>query len=479
METTRAVGIRSEGERRIVPARAPERNRTRPREHIDLVSSAEPSRHRAMPSPDLPDVRDQYEALPYPARDPDDERTRLITTWLDDLPMVNHYGFAGRQSFAGGFRALVAGGGTGDATIFLAQQLRDTDAQVVHLDFSRASTAIARKRAEIRGLANIRWVEDSILNLPSLGLGRFDYINCVGVLHHLADPDEGLRALLECLKDDGALGLMVYGTVGRTAVYQMQSLLRLVNGDEPDAKARIENAKQVLSGLPRTSWFRRGEDLYEDHRHSDAGIYDLLLHSQDRSYTVGELFDWLEGGHGLHLEFTDVQCGRSSYLPHLQMGAHPPRILAKIRAMPRRRQYEIAELLNGRIQTHVFYAVRGASRAAKYGDSDCVPFLFHEPVTGAQLAEIFSKSRGQPFPLDHQWSGVSVTVRPGRATPSILRKIDGRLSFGEIFALVRKESAFRDAPPDDAALFEDFREAYEVLNAVDRLLLRHKGVQAP
>ena len=36
------------------------------------------------------------------------------------LPLLNHYGFAGRQSFQNGFRALVAGGGTGDATIFLA-----------------------------------------------------------------------------------------------------------------------------------------------------------------------------------------------------------------------------------------------------------------------------------------------------------------------------------------------------------------------
>jgi hypothetical protein len=37
---------------------------------------------------------------------------------------------------------------------------------------------------------------------------------------------------------------------------------------------------------------------------------------------------------------------------------------------------------------------------------------------------------------------------------------------------LRKEAAFRDGPADDAALFEDFRESYDVLNAIDRLLLR-------
>ena len=139
-------------------------------------------------------VQAQYEALPYPARDPADETKRLARTWLDDLPMLNHYGFAGRRSFQKGFRVLVAGGGTGDGTIFLAEQLRNSDAEVVHLDFSSASLEIARRRAEVRGLTNIRWIHDSLLNLPRLGLGKFDYINCAGVLHHLADPDEGLRA---------------------------------------------------------------------------------------------------------------------------------------------------------------------------------------------------------------------------------------------------------------------------------------------
>mgnify|MGYP003598843703 FL=1 len=99
-----------------------------------------------MPDNYLPRVRHQYEALPYPHRDPQDEHHRLEQTWLEDLPMVNHYCFAGRQTFRNGFRALVAGGGTGDATVFLAEQLRHTDAQVVHLDMSSASIAIAQAR---------------------------------------------------------------------------------------------------------------------------------------------------------------------------------------------------------------------------------------------------------------------------------------------------------------------------------------------
>ena len=433
-----------------------------------------------MPDNYLPQVKSQYEALPYPPRDPQDETRRLALTWLEDLPMINHYCFAGRQDFRQGFRALVAGAGTGDATIFLAEQLRGTDAEVVHLDMSNASTDIAQERARIRGLTNITWVRDSLLNIPRLALGEFDYINCSGVLHHLADPDEGLRALRHALKKEGALGLMVYARAGRTGVYQMQSLMRMVNaGVEGDDTRRIANTRDILASLPRSNWFVRGEDLHHDHRQGDSGLYDLLLHSQDRAYDVNELFDWIEERHGMHLAFTDVQRGRSPYLPHMVLGSKPPAILAQLRKAPRRQQYAMAELLAGNLITHSFYAAPGEAATAPYGDVDYVPFFYHEPLDGETAFKVFSTNRGQPFLLQHQHSGMALMVNPGRYGAQILRLVDGKRSFGEIFGLFRSQWHGKAAPPDDAALFADFAEAYDTLNALDRLLLRHRSVSNP
>ena len=429
-----------------------------------------------MPDNYLPRVRHQYEALPYPHRDPQDEHHRLEQTWLEDLPMVNHYCFAGRQTFRNGFRALVAGGGTGDATIFLAEQLRHTDAQVVHLDMSSASIAIAQARAAIRGLTNITWVHDSLLNLPTLGLGHFDYINCSGVLHHLADPDAGLRALQQVLKDDGALGLMVYATTGRTAIYQMQTLLRMVHTDADDDSRRLTTTRDLLGSLPGSNWFVRAADLHQDHKEGDAGLYDLLLHSQDRAYSVDELFDWLAEGHGLHLSFSDVQRGRAPYLPHMVLGRKPPAMLAQLKTRPRRQQYAMAELLGGDIVTHSFYATPSAATIAPYGDVDYVPFFFHEPLTGEVAAQVFATNRGQPFLLSHQHSGVALTVNPGKYGPQILRLIDGQRSFGQIFDLFRSQWHGKAAAPDNTTLFADFAEAYDTLNALERLLLRHHSV---
>jgi len=434
---------------------------------------------------DIPPSSDQQHnsSLPYPTRDPALEKQRLVQTWLDDLPMINHYCFAGRQSFRQGFRVLVAGGGTGDATLYLAEQLKGYGAHIVHLEENSPSMAMARERARIRGLENIEWIEDSLLNLPTLSLAPFDYINCSGVLHHLADPDAGLRALRSALKPDGALALMVHAQAGRAGVSQMRELLRMAHAGEPDLARRIASTRQILASLPAGNWFRRAEDLYQDHRDGDAGLFNLLLQAHDHAYSVDGLFDWLcdnghGGGHGLHLALTDVQRGRSPYLPHMVLGVKPPDMTAAWRQLTPRRQYAMAELLGGTITMHVFYATSGPLCTAPYGDPAYVPFFFHEPLDGETIARVFASNRGQPFQLQHQHSGLVVTVNPGRYAPQILRLIDGQRSFGDIFGQLRRDWQGQATPPDDATLFADFAESYDTLNAIDRLLLRHPLAQA-
>ena len=55
-------------------------------------------------------LRAQYEAYPYPARDPADERKRLVAGAPSHILEIDHYLFAGRRDFARPFRALFAGG---------------------------------------------------------------------------------------------------------------------------------------------------------------------------------------------------------------------------------------------------------------------------------------------------------------------------------------------------------------------------------
>ena len=425
----------------------------------------------------LPQVRAQYEELPYPPRDPADEKTRLVRTWLDDLAMINHYCYAGRQTFQDRFRVLVAGGGTGDSTIFLAEQLRHTNAEIVHLDLSQAAIEIARQRARMVGLDNITWVHESLLALPGRGLGQFDYINCIGVLHHLDDPDQGLRALLTARKEGGALGVMVYGKYGRTGVYQMQSLLRLIHRGVPDAATLIRNTRDVLECAPPTNWFKCGEELFQDHKHGgDAGLYDLLLHTQDRAYTVDELYAWFEDVHGLHLELTYRARGRSAYLPEMVVAPKEPRFLEFVRTLPLRQQYAIGELLSGSVIMHTFFATASAHSRAPYGNAEYVPRFFNGP-TGPQLSALIRQHQSQPFMVNDPATGVAGLLTPGKYGEFIAQYIDGVRDFGAIFNCVRAEPAVRVAAPDNAELFRDFQALFNFLTAIDRLLLRHRSVE--
>jgi len=181
----------------------------------------------------------------------------------------------------------------------LAEQLRHTDAEILHVDLSAASIEIAKQRAAIRHLDNIKWVQSSLLDIPKLDIGRFDYINCSGVLHHLANPDEGLAILSGALKDNGTMGIMVYAQYGRTAIYQMQELMRLINRDNPDSQRKIKRCRSMLMDLPNTNWLKISANHYDimspSTINNDNEIYDIFLHSQDRAYTIPQLYKFAEG----------------------------------------------------------------------------------------------------------------------------------------------------------------------------------------
>ena len=193
----------------------------------------------------------------------------------------------------------MAGGGTGPTTMVMAEQLNHTESEVVFLDFSRSSMKVAQGRARARKLKNIVWVTEGIENIQRLNLIKFDFMQCSGVLHHLKSPINGLNILKESLHLVGGIDLMVYGTYGRTGVYQLQHMLKMINYQTNDINDELKNTNIVLNSLPRSNWFKKQEDAIDDHKIGDAGTYDLLLHKRDVSYSVSELLIWIKSS-GLH-----------------------------------------------------------------------------------------------------------------------------------------------------------------------------------
>jgi SAM-dependent methyltransferase len=409
----------------------------------------------------------QYEAYPYPARDPRDEAERLITGSPSHLAEVNHYLFAGRRDFALPFRALVAGGGTGDAAIMLAQQLSDeagsgsAPGEVVYLDISEAAREIAEARAAARGLANLRFVTGSLEDLPGLGLGPFDYIDCCGVLHHLAEPAAGLRALVAVLAEGGGLGLMVYGALGRTGVYPLQEALRDL-GAGLALDERVGLARRLLDDLPATNWFRRNPFL-GDHKRSDAELVDLLLHARDRAYRVSELVGLLEGAGLVPVAFPEaLRYGPASYLAD-------PKLLKRLDGLAWLQRAGLAEALAGNIKTHVVYAAPHGStegRIALPDRPEAIPVLSDDDEGGGPA---MAEAVGQSLSLTVNLDGVKLRLALPRLAPAMLARIDGRASLGEI----HRDLQALDSGLDWPAFRAQFDQLYRALNGLGRLLIRY------
>ncbi len=118
----------------------------------------------------------QYEAYPYPQRDPRDEAKRLIVGSPSHLREVDHWIFGARRPASRPLTALMAGGGSGDATLMLAQQMATAGrpGSVTGFDRSAAARKVAGASVAARALENVRFEEGSILELPASGLGPFD-----------------------------------------------------------------------------------------------------------------------------------------------------------------------------------------------------------------------------------------------------------------------------------------------------------------
>lgn len=325
----------------------------------------------------IPSVKQQYEELPYPPRNPEDETKRLLRTIGDSLGELNHCCFKGRRNFNQDFRCLVAGGGTGDSVIYLAEQLRETTAEIVYLDISDASRQIAEKRAAVRGLTNITWMTESLLSLPKLAIGKFDYINCSGVLHHLHDPEEGLQALTSVLKDDGCIFLLLYAIYGRQAVYLMQTLFRELIPQDISILDKVAMARRIIAALPNYHAFKHSDRWTNEintHGFGDSGLYDLLLHSVDRCYDVNEVYALAASAKMNVVQFLGLDS--RYYNPNNLVTDPVIQLLWSEKSV--QEQHSIAEKLFSYQIKHQVYLSRNNSCSASINDEENVLVLAHE-----------------------------------------------------------------------------------------------------
>jgi 2-polyprenyl-3-methyl-5-hydroxy-6-metoxy-1,4-benzoquinol methylase len=423
----------------------------------------------------LPDVQAQYEELPYPPRDPKEESKRLLPTILEHLDMLNHMCFQGKQQFKDGFKCLVAGGGTGDATIFLAEQLKSFEgAEVFHVDLSSASINICKERAAERGLSNITWLQESLLDVEKLGIGPFDYINCSGVLHHLESPSAGLNALKSVLKEDGAMGIMVYGAYGRMNIYPTQQALRCLNEGVEKHQEKIDNAKALLQSLPSQHFVHMNNMIdYEQQVYGDAGLYDLLLHSQDKAYSVTEVYDWVEGSGLEVLSFVDPLEHIRGYKAEWHI--KDKKLLEKVKSLPIAKQRAVAEYIHGKQIKHCFYVAKNGveSHVASTRQQKLVPF-FNGKAMDVHLT-VANSIPANPVPGSDAVVGIGgrkVSLPINNTSAEIIRLIDGYNTIGTILKKAEKSLKKKGVKVKTQDIKNTFEVTFEKFHEAGGMWLR-------
>ena len=406
-------------------------------------------------------VQSQYEAYPYPERRPADEKNPLVVGSPSNLAELNHYVFGGCRDLSRPLAALIAGGGTGDAAIQLAQQMMDfgVPGEVVHLDQSEPSQNVARERATVRGLDNIRFVQGSLLDVADIAPGPWDYIDCCGVLHHLEDPNAGLAALTGVLAPDGGLGVMVYGELGRIGIYQVQDMMRaLAPPGSRDDQARVDLTRRLVDSLPATAWLNRNGQVRDHKDGGDPGIYDLFLHARDRAYRVPEVLELIASANLRLVTFIEPY----RYDPMLLV--RDPQLKKTLAGLGSHEQAAFAELYLGNLKKHAFYAVQM--------DNPIAPPRPDAPTATPTLVGLTADEAAKLMPA----GGVISVKKEGHQidmqVPSLARAIvalcDGQRDLAAIHASIQQKRADLDYD----GFKRQFDQFYNVMNAINRMVLR-------
>ena len=362
-------------------------------------------------------VRKQYEAYSYPP--PIEDAEVFLKKWG---PLTCDPKFAGIQLWPEGrprkeLRILCAGCGSSQAPLIA---LNNPDCAVIGIDLSETSLAHSNRLRDRHGLNNLELRRMSLLDVGQLSR-TFDLILCTGVLHHLPNPDAGLKALADVLEPSGSMGIMLYGKAARTGVYLVQDILRRL-GAGPDAEG-LGMARELLKFVPSHNYLIEPTGKLPIDLAQDAGIVDMLLHPQDRAYSVPEIMAFVAAAGLIFFGWND----NADYCADRFLSGE---MLEKVLALPAAEQWAIVEnlaLLNSR---HDFFVRKphSARFLTRFDTDDYLSYVPHVRA-GVKLAgDANALVLTRAVPLG------TVVTPISRSEALLLEQIDSNKSISEILS---------------------------------------------
>ena len=235
-------------------------------------------------------VKQQYETNPYPRwRFANQALTANFLFYLNNDIKPNNVEF--NNKFLNP-NVLIAGCGTGQQLI---NAIGYHNSNILAVDLSLTSLAYAKRKIEETSYKNIEFMQGDILDLNSLNR-KFDVIECVGVLHHMKNPLEGLKVLLDLLAPHGFLKLGLYSDIARQHIVKIREFIK---------KKKFKNTSEDIRNF-RDQITKQNEDpllhkvINNFDFYSTSGTRDLIFHVQEHRFTIPEISQILKN---FNLEF--------------------------------------------------------------------------------------------------------------------------------------------------------------------------------
>src|SRR5262249_17350651 len=249
-------------------------------------------RERAARMPLLGDIGDPtsrrvaqfYEECPYP-------RWSTVNISRNHRAALAHFLGDNRAAFLERpFEVLIAGCGTGQQVVQAALHY-GPNARILALDLSAASLGYAARMAEGFGVKNVEFARANLETLASEAqfARRFQLIEAVGVLHHMAEPLTGWRALLGCLAPHGLMRIGLYSAIAR------RNLTALRNDPAYPGPGCDD---QALRAFRQSLLVRQDEQALDARKFVDfwdaRSFRDMLLHVCEHRLSLAEIARFLE-----------------------------------------------------------------------------------------------------------------------------------------------------------------------------------------
>ncbi len=217
-------------------------------------------------------VQQFYNTTPFPDYELDRFKTKE-----DLITAANEFAKILDRSIPTDATIIDIGTGTGQLSAFLSLKRKC----VYGIDFSDSSLKKAEALKQKLNLSSWNLKKVDILDteqIDNIGM-QFDYVLCMGVLHHTGNAYFGFQNILRLLKPGGYVAIGLYNKFGRIPLKLRKTMAKTIFKNNTRIKNKFLN--MLTGGI--------------DDKERARGIWnDQYLHPHETCHTVGEVLKWFK-----------------------------------------------------------------------------------------------------------------------------------------------------------------------------------------